>query len=168
MDMPIYGPEETMFILQRNYDYMFTKETFQGGGVAHLLPNVVVERFELCGFELLPIPVQHGAVETVGFRIDNFGYVPDVKVLPDESKDLLRGVAVLILDALSFNPRHPTHLSVGEAVAIIAELQPREAYLTHVMHRLDHRHFREQCEEQKVELPPNVYLAFDGQVIELR
>ena len=41
MDMPIYGPEQTIGILQRNFDYMFTKETFQGGGVGHLLPNVV-------------------------------------------------------------------------------------------------------------------------------
>ncbi|MBI4531063.1 MAG: MBL fold metallo-hydrolase [Candidatus Latescibacteria bacterium] len=167
MDMPIYGPEDTMGILQRNFDYMFTKETFQGGGVAHLLSHVVTEQFELCGLELTPLPVEHGAVQTIGYRIDDFGYVPDVKTLPDASRELLRGVEVLVIDALSFNPRHPTHLSVGEAVAIVNDLYPREAYFTHIMHRLDHRSFREQCAAQNIELPPSTYLAYDGQVIEL-
>ena len=54
MDMPIYGPEETIRILQRNFDYMFSKGTFQGGGVGHLLPNIVEEPFQLQGFEPHP------------------------------------------------------------------------------------------------------------------
>ena len=166
MDMPIYGPDETLRILQRNYDYMFSKETFQGGGVGHLLPHTVEGKFELYGFEITPLPVEHGAVVTYGYRINNFGYVPDVKRLPDSSKALLHGVDVLVIDALSFNPRHPTHLSVGEAIAISEELQPQETYFTHIMHRLDHRHFREQCLEQNITLPENTYLAYDGQVIE--
>lgn len=165
MDMPIYGPEETIAVLKRSFDYMFTKEAFQGGGVAHLLPHAVTGTFALCGFELTPIPVEHGVVQTFGYRIDDFAYVPDVKVLPHSSKELLRGVEVLVIDGLSFNPRHPTHHSVGEALMIIEDLAPREAYFTHISHRLDHRCFREQCAEQKIALPPNVYLAYDGQVI---
>ncbi len=169
MDMPVYGPEQTMGILQRNFDYMFTKETFQGGGVGHLLPNVVEEKEKLAlhGFEILSIPVEHGNVPTYGYRIDNFGYLPDVKRLPQASQDLLNGIEVLVIDALSFNPRHPTHLSVGEAVEISEALKTKETYFTHIMHRLDHRYFREQCEEVEVELPDNAYLAYDGQVIQL-
>ena len=167
MDMPIYGPEETLRVLQRNYDYMFTKETFAGGGVGHLLPNTVNGEFQLLGCEITSIPVEHGAVVTYGYRIDNLGYVSDVKVLPEASKELLRGVEVLIIDALSFNPRHPTHFSVGEAIAVSEELKPKQTYLTHIMHRLDHRYFADQCAEQKIGLPENVKLAYDGQVIEM-
>ena len=169
MDMPIYGPEQTMSILQRNFDYMFTKETFQGGGVGHLLPNVVEpdQRFELLGFDITPVPVEHGNVPTYGYRIDDFGYLPDVKRLPKASQDLLNGIEVLVIDALSFNPRHPTHLSVGEALEISEALQPKETYFTHIMHRLDHRYFPEQCKEMEIELSDNAYLAYDGQVIQL-
>ena len=92
---------------------------------------------------------------------------PRVKRLPNSSKDLLHGIDVLIIDALSFNPRHPTHLSVGEAIEISNELKPNETYFTHIMHRLDHRYFREQCQEQDIDLPENIYLSYDGQVIEL-
>ena len=87
-------------------------------------------------------------------------------MVPESSLELLKGVEVLILDALSFNPRHPTHLSVGESVAIVERIAPREAYFTHVMHRLDHRFFRDQCAENQIDLPENTYLAYDGQVIE--
>lgn len=169
MDMPIYGPEQTLHILQRNFDYMFTKETFQGGGVGHLLPNVVDpdKQFELLGFEITPIPVEHGNVETYGYRIDNFGYLPDVKRLPKASQDRLTGIEVLVIDALSFNPKHPTHLSVGEALEISAALKPKATYFTHIMHRLDARYFSEQCAEVDIDLPDTAALAYDTQVIQL-
>lgn len=165
MDMPIYGPEQTMQILQRNFDYMFTKETFQGGGVGHLLPNVVDKKFELFGFDITPVPVEHGNIDTYGYRIDDFGYLPDVKTLPAASQALLNGIEVLVIDALSFNPRHPTHLSVGQALEISDALKPQQTYFTHIMHRLDHRYFRAQCEEEGIELPNTANLAYDGQVI---
>lgn len=169
MDMPIYGPEQTLRILQRNFDYMFTKETFQGGGVGHLLPNVVApdKSFTLLGFEITPVPVEHGNIDTYGYRIDNFGYLPDVKRLPKDSQDLLNGVEVLVIDALSFNPNHPTHQSVGQALEISNALKPETTYFTHIMHSLDHRFFADQCAEREIELPENVGLAYDTQVIEM-
>lgn len=167
IDMPIYGPEETIRIIQRNFDYMFLKDTFQGGGVAHLLPHPVTEPFSLFDQEIIPIPVQHGTVVTYGYRIQNFGYVPDVKVLPEASLQLLQGVDLLIIDALSFNPGHPTHFAVQQAIEVSEKLQPKATYLTHIMHRLDHRYFPEQCREQGIDLPDNVELCFDGQVLDL-
>ena len=167
MDMPIHGPDETIRILKRNFDYMFRKDTFQGGGVAHLTPHIVDKNFYIDGCELIPIPVEHGTVQTYGYRIDNFGYVPDVKQLPESSKKLLRGVDILIIDALSFNPRHPTHFSVQEAIEVSNDLRPKATYFTHIMHRLDHRYFPEQCSERNIDLPQNVYLVYDGQVIEI-
>jgi phosphoribosyl 1,2-cyclic phosphate phosphodiesterase len=166
-DMPIFGPPQTLEILRRNYDYMFTKETFQGGGVAHLLPTEVIDRFEVLGVELTPLPVEHGAVPTVGYRLGPLGYVPDAKVVPETSIERLRGVEVLIIDALSFNPKHPTHLSVGQALEIIDAVAPQRALLTHMMHRIDHYRFPEQCEEQGIHLPQSVELCHDGQELEL-
>jgi len=167
MDMPIYGPPETMAVLEKNYDYMFTKEGFQGGGVAHLLPNSVEGRFRVCDVELTPVPVEHGVVDTFGYRIGDFAYLPDVKRIPEASMPLLDGVSILILDALSFNPKHPTHLSVGEAIEIGQTLDVNHLYLTHIMHRLDDRYFKAQCEEAGVNLPENVSLTYDGMEMEV-
>jgi phosphoribosyl 1,2-cyclic phosphate phosphodiesterase len=156
-----------MNILQRNNDYMFDKNRFQGGGIGHLIPHSIDSRFELCGFEITTIQVEHAAVVTFGYRINNVPYLPDVKGIPAESKALLGDLEVLILDSLSFNPKHPTHLSVGEAIALVHELNPQQAYFTHIMHRLDHRYFREQCKEQDIIVPSNTSLAYDGQIIEI-
>lgn len=167
MDMPIYGPDETIKIIQRNNDYMFDKDRFKGGGIGHLIPHAVEERFELCGCEITPVPIEHAVVNTFGYRIDNVAYIPDVKRIPESSMELLHELEVLIIDALSFNPRHPTHLSVGESIDLVNELRAKKAYFTHIMHRLDHRHFKEQCEENNIEVPQNIDLAYDGQVIEV-
>lgn len=161
-DMPIFGPPETLQAIQRSFHYMFTREVYQGGGVAHLLPHPVVGPFAVGGVEITPVPVEHGAVATCGYRLGALAYVPDAKIIPPQSRRLLRGVDLLILDALSFNPKHPTHLSVGEALEIIHEVAPRRAYLTHMMHRIDHRTFPQQCSDNGITLPPEVQLAYDG------
>jgi len=166
MDMPIYGSDETINILKRNNHYMFDRDVFKGGGVGHMIPNIVSSSFQLLGFEITPIAVEHAAVFTLGYRIDDVAYIPDVKRISSKSKEMLNNLSVLIIDALSFNPGHPTHLSVGEAVDIIHELSPKEAYLTHLTHRIDHRLFRQQCEQQNIDLTPNIHLAYDGKIID--
>ncbi|MDA0748286.1 MAG: MBL fold metallo-hydrolase [bacterium] len=167
MDMPIYGSAETMVVLQKNFDYMFSCDTFQGGGVAHLEPHVVEGEFEVQGVPIRALPVEHGAVNTVGYRIGALGYVPDVKRMPEDTVQALVGVEVLILDALSFNPRHPTHFCVAEAVEIAQRVGARRTFLTHIMHRLDARFFEDQCRENGVCLPKEVELAYDGLVVEV-
>lgn len=166
-DMPVYGSPETLEVLRRNFHYMFTRETFQGGGVAHLLPTPVEGPFEVQGVEVVPLPVEHAAVTTHGYRIGPLGYIPDVKVVPEETLRRLAGVDVLILDALSFNPKHPVHFSVGQALEVIDTVAPRRAFLTHMMHRIDHYRWREQCAEHGITPPPEVELSHDGLVIDL-
>jgi len=162
MDMPVYGPYETIGILEKNFDYMFSKDTYQGGGVAHLISHGVSAPFDVNGIELIPIPVRHGAVDTQGYRIGPMAYVPDVKEMPDSAIELMDGIQLLIIDGLSFNPRHPTHISVAESIEISNRLGSPMTRLTHITHRIDHRRFAEQCEQQNLTLPDHVALAYDG------
>ena len=166
-DMPVYGPGETMGVLRRNFEYLFLRNVFQGGGVAHLVPNGVDGPFQVDGVSLVPVPVTHGTVETFGYRVGPLAYVSDVKEMPRSSLELLEGVQVLIVDALSFNPKHPTHQSVGQAVALSRRLRVERTYLTHMMHRVDHRFFKDQCKAQDIDLPDNVALSYDGQTIDV-
>lgn len=68
--------------------------------------------------------------------------------------DLLRGLDVLVLDCLRREP-HVTHFGLDEALAVIDELRPRRALLTHMSHKLDH-------DATNAELPAGVELAYDG------
>ena len=56
MDMPIYGPEETIRILQRNFDYMFSKDSYEGGGIAHLIPTSLTGNSGLMGVNCYLFP----------------------------------------------------------------------------------------------------------------
>jgi phosphoribosyl 1,2-cyclic phosphate phosphodiesterase len=102
----------------------------------------------------LPFTVQHGNIEALGFRVGNVAYTPDVSAIPDESLGALEGLDVWIIDALR-PARHPSHLSLSEALQWIDRMQPKEAILTNMHIDLDYAVIKEQ-------IPKNVTPAFDG------
>lgn len=102
----------------------------------------------------IPIVQNHGDANSLGFRIGNVAYCPDVGGLPAASVDLLRGLDVWIVDALRYIP-HPSHFSVKQALDWIETLAPKRAILTHLHVDLDYATLQR-------ELPPNVTPAFDG------
>jgi phosphoribosyl 1,2-cyclic phosphate phosphodiesterase len=114
--------------------------------------------FEVLGEQVTPIALEHGRFNVLGFRLGNVAYCTDVSKIKKESMELLRGLKILVLDALR-KRYHPNHFSLDEALAVISELQPKQAYLTHISHELDH-------DEVSAELPSNVQLAYDGLKLE--
>ena len=68
----------------------------------------------------------------------NVAYLTDCNGVPERSRELLRGLEVLVLDGLRDRP-HPTHFCIPQAVEVIQDLQPRQAYLTHLTHTVDHQ-----------------------------
>ncbi|MEM7777086.1 MAG: MBL fold metallo-hydrolase [Pseudomonadota bacterium] len=106
----------------------------------------------------LPVRQDHGGISSVGYRIRDVAYSPDISNLPDESLELLQGLDVWIVDALRYVP-HPSHFTVKQAVAWVERLKPKRAVLTHLHVDLDYEALRR-------ELPDNVEPAYDGMVID--
>ena len=79
--------------------------------------------------------------------------------VPAASRALLQELDVVVVDALRWEP-HPTHLSVPEALELIADIQPRHGYLTHVGHTLEH-------ESTNRRIGPQVEVAYDGLELQL-
>jgi phosphoribosyl 1,2-cyclic phosphate phosphodiesterase len=103
----------------------------------------------------LPIEVEHGRnYNALGFRFGEMAYVSDVSLLPDAAMAALRGLDLLILDALRYT-RHPTHFSLDEALAAIEELKPVRAVLTNLHTDLDYEVLRQR-------LPVHIQPAYDG------
>jgi phosphoribosyl 1,2-cyclic phosphate phosphodiesterase len=88
------------------------------------------------------------------YRIGNLAYVTDASAIPPHSLEMLRGVEVLVINALRYAP-HPTHFSLEESLAVIADIRPEQAYLVHLTHAFEHATVQEQ-------LPERVMLAYDG------
>ncbi len=104
--------------------------------------------------EALPFQQAHGEVDSLGFRIGNVAYSPDVCGLPDASVERLQGLDLWIVDALRYIP-HPAHWSVKQTLGWIEKLKPKRAILTHLHIDLDYATL-------KRELPSHVEPAYDG------
>lgn len=156
--LPLHGNRETLDTLRRMYPWAFSPENVYKGYVKPD-PVPVDGPFALGELDITPLPVVHGVVDTLGFLFDHPGhppvaYLPDVKELPRDTRELLRNVDILILDALRPEP-HPTHLSITEALAVIEETGAAQAWLTHLGHENDHSILA-------AGLPPHVHVAHDG------
>jgi phosphoribosyl 1,2-cyclic phosphate phosphodiesterase len=161
--LPIYGSAETLAVLRRAFAY-----AFNGAPTQSTIPQVVQHEidgpFELLGVPWIPVPAEHGKLVVLGFRVGGFGYLTDFSRLPETSKPLLAGLDDLVLDALRDTP-HPMHQTVEQALTVIAELQPRRAWFTHIAHDLSHRAINERLSQMGL---TNVHAAYDGLQFEVR
>lgn len=142
--------------LIRRFDYIFSdKNKYPGAPSVHVEHVEKQHPFFLDGKKVTPIEVMHHRLPVLGYRIENFAYLTDVKTIDKEGVDALQGLEVLVINALRIEP-HPSHLNLSEALALIDQLTPQKAYLTHISHLLG---FHAEVEK---ELPPNVFLAYDN------
>ena len=155
--LPIYGNSSTLATLQRMFDYAFVAPQDYPSAIPILQPKVVEGPFELFGFRVTPIPYFHGPLPVLGYRVGGMAYVPDCNRIPPASIELLRGLDVLVLDALR-RRRHPTHFNLEEAIAAAKEIGARRTFFTHIAHELEHA-------ATERELPAGMALAFDGLVL---
>ncbi|MGA2075186.1 MAG: MBL fold metallo-hydrolase [Terriglobia bacterium] len=156
--IPIYAEPYCMKEIHRTFKYIFDGD-YPYGGIARLDPHVIDGPFEVEGLKIIPVPVLHGNLPILGFRINGVAYVTDVSEIPEPSYPLLEGLEVLILDALRPRP-HPTHLTVEQALSVMERLKVPRGYCTHIAHELGH-------EETNARLPSHVRLAYDGLQVEI-
>ncbi len=152
--LPVYAGLETAKVLRERFGYAFVDQFPFYGGKPDLILHDVDSPFEIGGAPVEPIPVMHGRMVVNGYRFGDLAYVTDAKSIPPASLELLRDLDVLVLNALRERP-HPTHLSIADAVAVIAEVRPRRAYLVHLSHEISHV-------AATALLPAHVEIAYDG------
>ncbi len=154
--IPIYAHERVIDNLKRRFGYVFETEN-RYPGAPSVKTNTVVNNvsFELGNKTIVPINVMHGDLQVFGYRIDGFAYLTDVKTIAPEETSKLKGLKVLVVNALR-NEIHNTHFNLQEALDFIALVQPEKTYLTHISHLFG---FHETIQSN---LPENVFLAYDN------
>lgn len=156
--IPCYGNEGTVREIRRVFAYAFNP--FQaGGGIPRLALFELAGACCLGGQVVVPVPIFHGRLPILGYRVGGFAYLTDCSAIPDSSWPLLEGVRVLAIDALRDAP-HPTHFTVAQALAVIERVRPERAWLTHIAHDLGHASTGKR-------LPDGVELAYDGLTLEI-
>ncbi|MEO5511533.1 MAG: MBL fold metallo-hydrolase [Longimicrobiales bacterium] len=154
---------ETAQSLRRRFAYIFDDDYRPPDGTTKpevRLTALTDEPVEVAGMEMLPLRVPHGDTVSHGFRTGPLGYVTDAKSLPGDVVAKLRGVRILVLNALWFGNPHPTHFNVEEAIEAAAAVGAERTFLTHLTHRVLHS-------DLLARLPRGVEPAYDGLTIEL-
>lgn len=159
-DIPIYAHKRVLKALKERFAYIFeTKNKYAGApGVTPI--RIENKAFRLGDLNVVPINGMHYKLQVFGFRFKDFAYLTDMKTIEDKEIEKLKGVKVLVVNALR-EEEHVSHFNLSEALEIINKVKPERAYLTHISHMLG---FHDEVEKT---LPDNVFLAYDNLQINL-
>lgn len=166
-DMPIYGHGRTLEQVRDRCPYAFVPPSERYPGAPGFAPQPIewsdsgsVETLLVAGVEVTPLPVWHGRLPILGYRIGPVAYITDCSRIPESTFTLLKSVKVLVINALRWDP-HPMHFTLSESLAAVERIGPERAYLTHLSHELGP--VAEWCSQ----LPEHVQPAYDGLTIRI-
>ena len=158
-NIPIYAHKRVVKSLIRRFDYIFEeKDRYPGAPSVDI--NLVEnnEPFLIGNETVTPINVLHNKLQVFGYRVGDFTYLTDVKLIDPIELEKIKGSKVVVVNALRIEP-HVSHFNLEEALAFIKEVNPEKAYFTHISHLLG---FHDEVEKT---LPNNVHLAYDNLTI---
>lgn len=160
-EIPIYAHSRVIENLKKRFDYVFETEN-RYPGAPSVKPIEVINNapFNIGDIHIVPINAYHASLQVFGYRMNDFAYLTDVKTIKSEEIEKIKGVKVLVINALREESHH-SHFSLQEALDFVTLVQPEKAYFTHISHLLG---FHDEVEKK---LPSNVFLAYDNLEIAL-
>lgn len=152
--MDVYGDVRVQEAIRREFAYVFAEHRYPGIPEMnlHLIDN---KAFEIQGVEIIPILVKHKCLPVFAFRIKDFTYITDANFINDNEIEKIKGSKIIVVNALR-KKQHISHYTLSEALQLLEELNPEQAYLTHISHQMG------LYDELTKELPRNVRFAHDG------
>ena len=195
LDIPIYVTEDAIDGIKSKFSYVFN--VFQvGGGLPkfslhpakhneHIIfpGEKYTSFFKDCEFEgfikpngektmdidILPFHCYNKRRNSIGYRIGNFAYIPDTKIVPDESIELIKGVSILIISCTGIKPRN-NRMNIDDAIELILKVQSKRNYFVHITHNNTHKEIEDYIQKIKSEREElkdiEIYPTFDGMKIE--
>ncbi|MEG0949201.1 MAG: MBL fold metallo-hydrolase [Bacteroidales bacterium] len=155
----VYAERRAADGLREKYSYMFQDHKYPG------IPDIdliTIHRypFQVGNTWVTPIRLYHYKLPVLGFRIGDMAYLTDFTVMPDTEMEKLKGVKLVIMDALR-KTRHLSHLSLDEAIVLSREIKASATYFTHISHQMG------LYKSVNDSLPDSFNLAYDGLVLEI-
>ena len=106
-----------------------------------------------------PFDVQHGTITSLGFRINDVAYIPDISEMNETAWEQIKKANIWILDALRRTP-HQSHTHLSQSLAWIKKSGVGKGILTNMHIDMDYATLLN-------ELPSNVEPAYDGMKLTL-
>ena len=157
--LPVWANKATLDLIRSRFGYIWTAEQ-KGGGLPDLKLCEVRGAFRAAGMEITPLPIMHGHMEILGYRIGDLAYMTDISAVPESTYPLLENLTTMVVSTVRHRP-HPTHLNISGVKKLHKRVRPGQTILTHLTHWFTHR-------ELLMELPIDITPAYDGMKVEIR
>lgn len=159
-DMDIYALERVNKVIMKDFDYAFSEHRYPGVP-SFSLHDIGGESFKIGDAEIIPIKGKHFKLDVLGYRLGALAYITDFNYIEPSELEKLKGVDILVINALR-HEKHMSHFNVDEAMAVVAQVAPRQTYFTHISHALG------LYDEVSRSLADNIFLAYDGLKIQTK
>lgn len=155
--MEIYAEARVQDAIKRIFHYVFAE--FKYPGIPKMnLREVTNSIFAIDGIDFKPIRCWHYKLPVYGYKVGELTYITDTNFIEDKELEKIKNTKILIINALR-KEKHLSHFNMEEALQIASLVKAETTYLTHISHA-----FGTYQQIQK-ELPPNVFMAYDGLTI---
>ncbi len=155
----IWARKDVQDIVKREFPYAFGDNKYPGAPEINLR-TIQDDDIVIGSMRITPVNALHGNLPVTGFRIGAFSYLTDASRIDTEELQKMKGSRAIIINALR-QQQHHSHFSLSEAVDILKYLAPEKGYITHISHQMG---FHSKVQQL---LPENVFLAYDGLVIQV-
>lgn len=158
--IPVYMLGGYIDEFEKRFAYAFNPGGYKGAVPQLKLYPVSDQPFSVGPFEIEPMTLPHGSVESLGIKVANFAYVTDFKFVPKKYVNKLKGrIDSMVASGIYFG-EHSSHSTINETVQLFTDVGVRRGYISHISHLVSHR-------EDTAKLPGNVEFTFDGMLIDL-
>ena len=160
--IPFYAEDRVLKILKNRFSYIFNPVQVGGGIPKVSLHSVSNKKFRLTEasdprlkkFEVEPLPLNHGKITTLGYRMGPFAYLTDFHEIPEARFSRLEGLDLLVMSCLRPKP-HPTHVHIELAFEYARRINAKRTIFTHLGTEIEYEAFEKT-------LPPRCRPAYDG------
>lgn len=170
-EINVYADPQARQGLLEMLPYCFAEHRYPGVPAIQLHEILPHEPLSFGDLSVVPFTVMHGQLPILAYRISPnastdaprqaFAYITDMKTIDETEMDYLRGVKVLVVNALRFTKPHHSHQLVDDAIAFARRVGAERTFLIHSCHDIGLH------EEVNKKLPAGIELAYDGMAIDV-
>lgn len=159
-DVNVYADRRACEGMLQMLPYCFEANRYPGVPAIGLHTIEAGRPMQVGDIDVMPLQVMHDKLPILGFRFGRVAYVTDMKTIAPDQERLLHGIDTLIVNALRFDKPHHSHQLVDDAIVFARRVGARQTWLTHMCHDVGLH-----ADVNARRLPPDVQLAYDGQVL---
>lgn len=160
-DIDIYGNSVAVKSVMHNFPYCFVQHLYPGVPKLNLHIIHRHQQFRIGDVDVVSVGVMHDKLPILGYRFDDLAYITDMKTMPNEEYDYLKGVKTLVVNALRWDKEHHSHMLVDEAIAFSHRVGAERTFFIHMAHEIG------LYDEANARLPKGFKFAYDGEVIDV-